>query len=277
MNYILIGLEKEIFFTRLYKTLFEINDPKIQNEFIEVCDILLEKLKPKQNYIKNEVIDFMNIQSDLELLKNCAPQVQHHIVSHFFTPEILNRPSNLGVYHTLLDQMFCFMIKNPPSQEFWKLLRTALDNNELVYTENVTISSFDRFCHIYNKNSEKDNKVVFEIFKFLWEKIGKKPTLLLHRLVINNDTNLLKYMISIGHPINHQEAVNKFTPLHYACDGSKYLDSLDILLENGADTSLKNVNGETAWEMAKNMNSFELGRILQESKFKHETLPSLMN
>ncbi|KAI3644790.1 hypothetical protein MP228_010954 [Amoeboaphelidium protococcarum] len=60
-----------------------------------------------------------------------------------------------------------------------------------------------------------------------------------------------QHLIQTGVDVNAQNAVNKWTPLHWAAYQG-HLQVAQLLLNNGADPSIKNESGKTAVDLAKN-------------------------
>ncbi len=260
--------KEPIFFNRLYRTLISETDQTLHDKYIEVCNFLLEKFPHNKSEISRRIgSDFFTFYGHFEKLISSSLSLQRHIVSHFFTAEMLNAPERSKPYKINLEILFLKLIQFAPTQEFWDLIKTAIDRDDIKYTEGVTFPTFKNLYEFFIVGSKKNEKVKFQIFEFLWKKIGRNPTVLLHEIVKDNQTDLLEHMISVGHPINHQKNETKNTPLHCACKNFRVLDNIKVLLKHGADVSLKNAKGETAWDIAKRTKNFEIGWLLQESKF----------
>ncbi len=79
--------------------------------------------------------------------------------------------------------------------------------------------------------------------------INSKQQPLLHVAVEKGEFEMLKYLLEQKHNINSVNA-DKYTPLHLAAMTTKDVSLLKLLLENGADKSLKTEFDESAYDLA---------------------------
>ena len=85
---------------------------------------------------------------------------------------------------------------------------------------------------------------------------------IIHIVSCNGDVDSLALLLENGANINSQ-GESGFTPLHYSVEQEKH-DLLAYLVKNGADTSLRNDDGQTAEELAELLNNEMALRILRE-------------
>lgn len=94
----------------------------------------------------------------------------------------------------------------------------------------------------------------------------------LHSLVNNNvsqkNTDLIKYLISLGANVNIQtEDDFKITPLHIAAKNGD-CEIARILLDAGANRNIKNAGGRTPLDTAKRAGKVDVSDILEKTSYK---------
>jgi ankyrin repeat protein len=85
----------------------------------------------------------------------------------------------------------------------------------------------------------------------------------LHGAMFKHNAEIVLLLLDHGWDVNAIGPANGYTPLHDAV-WSNYLEGAKILVEKGADPTIKNQAGETAWEKASKEGKKEIAEFLQQ-------------
>src|SRR5215203_4587384 len=77
----------------------------------------------------------------------------------------------------------------------------------------------------------------------------------------DGDLQLVKQLLHSGARIDFQTSGTKFTPLHWAIFEEQY-EVAKVLVENGADLTIKNVHGETVEDLLRKEKAPEASQLL---------------
>ena len=87
----------------------------------------------------------------------------------------------------------------------------------------------------------------------------------LHYACYFGSRKVIDYLLDLGADINSQDQENN-TCLHYAIN-SGCSKTVKKMLIRGADKSLRNLEGKTPYDIAKEMNNYEIASILERKSF----------
>lgn len=87
---------------------------------------------------------------------------------------------------------------------------------------------------------------------------------LLHAACVAGDEDDIKFLLSIHADID-SKGDKGYTPLHYAVEQG-HVGAVKILLENGADSTLENIDGDLPSDLAKELNLKEVSRLFSNKE-----------
>lgn len=101
---------------------------------------------------------------------------------------------------------------------------------------------------------------------------GKQGDTPLHWAAFNGNSQLVLLLIDAGAGVNDR-LVNGNTPLHLAAYRAQ-VAVIETLLENGADATLRNRDGETAWDLARRGRDREATELLARFSRQSQAIPT---
>lgn len=85
---------------------------------------------------------------------------------------------------------------------------------------------------------------------------------ILSRAAMEGHLEILKFLAGKGASINTQETASRYTPLHWAVRSGN-LEMVQFLVEKGAGLTVKNVDGKTPYDMARDAGNEAMMEILK--------------
>lgn len=127
--------------------------------------------------------------------------------------------------------------------------QTAIGDGPEIYTkkEKALIAEWVSACH--DKDKEKFQKLLDE------GKLEITPDDITPLHTCAGNPEFLEQLMNKGIPINRRVKHNMKTPLHYAVEYGN-LSCINILLNNGADPTIKDEEGNTAYRTARERNHY---------------------
>jgi hypothetical protein len=92
---------------------------------------------------------------------------------------------------------------------------------------------------------------------------NSKGNIVLHDLVESQFMDNLPYIVDLTVDVNFKNRAGQ-TPLHLAMQGNASLSIIKILLQAGADPTIKNLSGLSALDLAQNQDRSEIQKALQD-------------
>ena len=92
----------------------------------------------------------------------------------------------------------------------------------------------------------------------------KKQTPLVLASMCRDATPVMKNLLAFGANLNAKDFLGK-TAAHWAVEYNQG-ENLKFLIDKGIDLSIKNIFGETAFDLAQNKNNFELAHVIETAK-----------